>query len=425
MKKKVQQERAATVQRYLAGEDPESICASLGRSRRWLYKWLARHIPDDSAWYEDLSRRPLVNPHRTPAEIEKIVEMVRWRLYNNDLFCGSQAILWEMEDMNIQPFPSISTVDRILRLRELTYRRTGRYTPKGKKYPSLPALLLNQTHQVDLVGPCYLTGPIRFYSLHAVDTATNRCGIEPMPSKAAQNVLDAVHAVWLRMGIPENLQVDNEMAFFGSPIHPRGMGPLIRFCLHYGVKLWFIPPSEPWWNGIVEKFNDHYEQKFFDKVPMASLTQLRQESLAFEHWHNSTYRYSKLKGKTPLKALAATEKKLIFPSKRDTPKHPLDKPEEGSYHLVRFIRSECRLNIFDEIFPAPSETQYEYIVATVDVKEQKLKLFLDTIQVEEYPYLLRCPLKMVTASEDQMVSEFRLNDVVTVFLVHDVLTVIT
>ena len=135
MKKKVQQERAATVQRYLAGEDPESICASLGRSRRWLYKWLARHIPDDSAWYEDLSRRPLVNPHRTPAEIEKIVEMVRWRLYNNDLFCGSQAILWEMEDMNIQPFPSISTVDRILRLRELTYRRTGRYTPKGKKYP--------------------------------------------------------------------------------------------------------------------------------------------------------------------------------------------------------------------------------------------------------------------------------------------------
>ena len=94
------------------------------------------------------------------------------------------------------------------------------------------------------------------------------------------------------------------MAFFGSPIHPRGMGPLIRFCLHYGVKLWFIPPSEPWWNGIVEKFNDHYEQKFFDKVPMASLTQLRQESLAFEHWHNSTYRYSKLKGKNALQPKA-------------------------------------------------------------------------------------------------------------------------
>ena len=70
-----------------------------------------------------------------------------------------------------------------------------------------------------------------------------------MSSKAAQSVLDAVYAVWLRMGIPENLQVDNELAFYGSPTHPRGMGPLIRLCLRYGVDLWFIPLSEPWRNG--------------------------------------------------------------------------------------------------------------------------------------------------------------------------------
>jgi hypothetical protein len=163
--------------------------------------------------------------------------MVRLNLYNKGLFCGNQAIQWELIDMEVQPLPSLSTIGRILRRRELTHRRTGRYAPKGKKYPELPALLPNQTHQVDLVGPCYLTGPIKFYSLHAVDTAINRCGIEPIPSKAAQSVLDAVYAVWLRMGIPENLQVDNELAFYGSPTHPRGMGPLIRLCLCYSVNL--------------------------------------------------------------------------------------------------------------------------------------------------------------------------------------------
>jgi len=291
--------------------------------------------------------------------------------------------------MEVQPVPSLSTIGRILRRRELTHRRTGRYTPKGKKYPELPALLPNQTHQIDMVGPCYLTGPVKFYSLHAVDTAINRCGIEPMPSRAAQSVLDAVYAVWLRMGIPENLQVDNELAFYGSPTHPRGMGSLIRLCLAFGVKLWFIPPSEPWWNGVVEKFNDHYEQKFLDKVTISSMPQLRRESLAFEHRHNSTYRYSKIKRKTPLKALAAMETKLIFPSKSDAPRHPLDKPEEGYYHFVRFFRSDCRLHIFGEMFPTPPHTQYEYVVATVNVKEQKLKLFLDTIQVEEFKYQLR------------------------------------
>lgn len=389
MKKKIKKERLKAVQRFFNGEEPESICDSLGRSRSWLYKWVTRYAPDDSLWFEDQSRQPLSSPDRTPAEIEKIVELVRLSLYNKDLFCGNQAIQWEMNDMEVQPIPSLSTIGRILRRRELTHRRTGRYTPKGKKYPELPSREPNQTQQVDMVGPCYLTGPIRFYSLHAIDTAINRCGIEPIPSRAAQSVLDAVYAIWLRMGIPENLQVDNEMAFFGSPAHPRGMGPLIRLCLRYSVNLWFIPPSEPWWNGVVEKFNDHYQQKFLTKVTMSSMTQLGQESLAFEHRHNSTYRYSKIKGKTPLKALASMEKKLIFPSKDDVPRYPLDKPEEGCYHLVRFIRSDCRLSIFGEMFPAPPETQYEYVVATVDVKEQKLNLFLDTIQVEEYKYQLR------------------------------------
>jgi len=389
MKKKILRQRASAVQRYLAGEDPQNICASLGKTTRWLYKWAARHIPDDPTWFEDQSRRPFSSPFRTPAEIEQIVELVRLSLYNKDLFCGDQAIQWEMADMGVQPLPSLSTISRILRHRELIHRRTGRYTPKGKKYPSLPIFAPNQTHQLDLVGPCYLTGPIRFYGLNAIDVAINRCGIEPMPSKAAQSILDAVYAVWLRMGLPENLQVDNEIAFFGSPAYPRGMGPLIRLCLHYGVELWFIPPSEPWWNGVVEKFNDHYQQKFLDKVMMWSMPQLRQESLAFEYRHNSTYRYSKLKGKTPLKTFAAMEKKLVFPSKSNPPKHPLDKPEEGYYHLVRFIRSECRLDIFGEMFPAPPETLYEYVVATVDVKKQKLKLFRDTVQVEEYKYQLR------------------------------------
>jgi len=383
------QKRLKAVRRFFEGDDPDEICASLGCSRSWLYKWASRFSPDDPVWYEDQSRRPLTSPTRTPAEIEKIVELVRWSLYNKGDFCGNQAIQWELEDMNVQPVLSLSTIGRILRRRELTNRRTGRYIPKGKKYPKLPALLPNQTHQIDMVGPCYLTGPIKFYSLHAVDTAINLCGIEPLQSREAQGIIDVVYAIWLRMGLPENLQVDNEAAFFGSAAHPRGMGPLIRLCLRYGVKLWFIPPSEPWWNGIVEKFNDHYEQKFLNKVTMSSMQQLRRESLAFEHRHNSTYRYSKLNGKTPLKALAAAQTKLIFPSKSDAPRHPLDKPVEGCYHLVRFIRSDCRLNIWGEMFSVPPQTQYEYVVATIDVKEQKLKLFLDTLQVEEYEYQLR------------------------------------
>ncbi len=388
-KRDIAQQRLGAVERFHTGENPGSICASLGRSRSWLYKWVARHAPDDPAWALDQSRRPHNSPFRTCVEIENIVETVRLRLYNKGLFCGDQAIRWELEEMGVQPLPSLSTISRILCRRDLTHRRTGHYEPKGKRYPALPALLPNQTHQTDLVGPCYLTGPIRFYSVNSVDTAINRCGIEPMPSRGAQSVLDAVYAVWKRMGIPDDLQVDNEMAFFGSPVHPRGMGPLIRLCLLYGVDLWFVPPAESWRNGVVEKFNDHYRQKFLTKITMTSMTRLRHASLAYEHKHNNTYRYSKLNGETPLKALARMKRKLVFPNREKAPRHPLERPEFGCYHLIRFIRSSCHLNIFGELFPAPPETQYEYVVATIDVKEQKLKLFLDKLEVEEYKYQLR------------------------------------
>lgn len=389
MKEDVQRDRIQAVQRFLSGEKPEAICASLRRSRAWLYKWVGRYIADDDCWSEDHSRRPLINVFRTPKEVEEIVKMVRLNLYNQDLFCGAQAILWELEDLCVNPLPSLRTINRILSRNELTHRRTGKYESKGTPYPKLPSLRPNQAHQADLVGPCYLKGAIRFYGLNAVDLTTGRCGLHSSESKAGQDILDGFWKIWGRLGVPENVQVDNAMSFFGSPTHPRGMGPLIRLCLHYGIELWFIPMAEPWRNGVVEQFNDLYQQKFLGKVPMSTMEELRKETLAFEQRHNSRYRYSKLKGKTPLKALAAMKSKLRFPSEKTAPRHRMKKPELGRYHLVRLIRSDLKLNVFGELFPVAPELKGEYVVATIDVKEQKLKLFLDKIQVDEFDYQLR------------------------------------
>lgn len=319
--------------------------------------------------------------------------MTRLSLYNQDLFCGAQAILWELEEQEVRPLPSLRTINRILSRNDLTHRRTGRYEPKGVPYPQLPAKTPNHRHQADFVGPRYLKatqGAIRFYSMNAVDQATCRCGTQPLFTRGGNAVYEAFWAIWGRLGMPRHLQVDNELVFYGSPTHPRGMGPLIRLCLHYGIELWFIPQSEPWRNSVVEKFNDHYQQKFLHRVPMRTEQQLRAGTLAFEHKHNSRYRYSKLNGKTPLQALAQlSSKPLRFPPEQPAPQTPLEKPETGRYHLIRFIRSDCKLDIFGERFGVPPDLQYEYVVATIDVKEQKLKLFHELLQVEEFEYRLR------------------------------------
>jgi putative transposase len=106
----------------------------------------------------------------------------------------------------------------------------------------------------------------------------------------------------------------------------------------------------------------------------------------FEQRHNSRYRYSKLGGNTPLKALAATNTKLLFPVESKAPRHRLKKPETCRHHLVRLIRSDSKPKVFGEIFQVPTELQLEYAVTTIDVKEQELKLLLDKTQVDEFRY---------------------------------------
>jgi len=389
MEQENKQQRILAVQRFNSGESPESICTSLGKSKAWLYKWIGRYLKNDDAWNESRSRRPHTISNYTPVEIEEIVKMIRLNLYNQDLFCGAQAIHWELEELGVRPLLSIRTINRILSRNEMTHRRTGKYEAKGTTYPKLPSLLPNQTHQADLVGPCYLKGPVRFYSLNVVDTATARCGLNPSFSKAGQVILDGFWAIWTRMGMPDQIQIDNAMSFFGSPTHPRGMGPLIRLCLHNDIEPWFIPMAEPWRNGMIEKFNDRYQQMFLGKVAMTTEGDLKAGSLAFEQRHNSRYRYSKLGGKPPLKSLATSNTKLRFPEEDKAPRHRLKKLETGKYHLVRLIRSDLKLNVFGETFLVPPELKLEYVVATINVKEQKLKLFLGKTQVEEFNYKLR------------------------------------
>jgi len=349
---------------------------------------VTRYSSDNPDWSEEKSRRPQTNSTHTPLEMEQIVKMTRLDLYNKGHFCGAQAIHWEMEALDRKPLPSLRTINRILNKYELTHRRTGRYEPKGKKYPVLQGTSVNSVHQSDFIGPCYLHGPIRYYSLNTVDLSTGRCAVESIIERDAQGTINAFWAIWRRLGLPANQQVDNEMVFYGSPTHPRGMGCLIRLCLHYGIELWFIPKGEPWRNGVVEKFNDHYRQKFLDRVEMVNTKSLREQSKLFEKEHNRRYRYTKLHGRTPLEELGMANKTLRFPTEDQAPSHPLKKPTSGKYNLVRFIRSDGKIDVFGEKFVVPPETIYEYVIATIDVKEQKLKLYLDKLQVDEIGYQL-------------------------------------
>jgi transposase len=74
--------RVEAVRRRLAGESPTEIAAALGRTTRWVRKWVARHDEDghDHQWAQSRSRAPISSPTRTPHEIEAQILASRARL---------------------------------------------------------------------------------------------------------------------------------------------------------------------------------------------------------------------------------------------------------------------------------------------------------------------------------------------------------
>jgi putative transposase len=182
---------------------------------------------------------------------------------------------------------------------------------------------------------------------------------------------------------------DNELVFYGSRRHPRGMGILIRLCLLNEVEPWFIPMAEPWRNGVVEKFNHHYQNGFLRRVVVRGEKDLHHNARAFEHKYNTCYRYSKLKGQTPERALKQCHVRIRFPVALEAPQYPLPKLKKGRYHLVRFIRSDGRLDIFGEQYRLPSEAIYEYAVASIEVGSENLQVQVDGQTIEQYDYSMR------------------------------------
>ena len=381
-------DREQALARYRRGESPAAICSSLGYTRAWFYKWLERAERGGATWSETGSRRPHTSPQRTAAAVEAAVLATRHQLLAREAFAGAQAIAWELRDQGLTP-PAVRTIGRILARHQAVARRAGPYVPRGVRYPCVPAAYAGAVHQSDFVGPYPIRALGRFYSLHSVDLATGRCAVEPLWRRAAQDTLDAVWASWRRLGVPAYQQLDNEPVFYGCQLRPRGLGPVLRLCLTYGVEPWFIPTGEPWRNGVVERFNGWWQQRGPLQAPVTSPAALRDASLAFEARHNASYRYSKLAGRTPNGALAASGQRLRFPPRDTAPRHPLPRPAQGRYHVVRFIRQNGCFDLFGEAFRLPATAHHAYVRATIDVARERVTFYLDQQVLDDRVYALR------------------------------------
>ena len=133
--------RKEAVRRRRLGESSEMIATDLGRTSRWVRKWVARHDEGshDETWAASRSRAPHTSPSRTPDELRQLILDARARLVANPRTqYGALAIAWELRHMGVEPIPERRTIERETARAGLARprRRQSRYMPKGVPYPS-------------------------------------------------------------------------------------------------------------------------------------------------------------------------------------------------------------------------------------------------------------------------------------------------
>lgn len=357
--------RQDAVQLHLQDESVSSIATQLSKSRQWVYKWISRYQnTSDPEWYREHSRAPHKQSGELPADVEHSIIEVRKRLSQKPYSQkGAVSILYELKRLGIQS-PSVSTINRVLKKNGLI-KQSKTTIGKSKEYPDH----YHDVQQMDLIGPRYLKGGFKFYVFTVIDKNNHMAGTYPIANKPAKSIVPGIVDFWRLYQMPDYLQMDNELSFRGSNRHPRGLGLLLRTAISCGVTPIFIPPAEPWRNGVVEKFNDTVKNHFLS-APFSSLDEMQRKSKEFSDFHNSHHRYSSQNNKTPDELLKEMKYLSKLPGEMDLTKRPII--ETGQLIFIRFIRSDLKLHLLNSTFTVTEDLVYCYVEAIVQIDKHLL-----------------------------------------------------
>lgn len=267
--------RQKAIELFQSGGKVSEICRELNKSRKWFYKWRKRFISKPlEEWYKDESKVPKHFPKKRSYQIEQKILAVRKKLQAEKYAqIGAISIQYEFFSQG-KAIPAVWTINRVLKAHGLVKKKSSGYKSKNLPYPGTKYI---SVHQMDFVGPRYIKGFGRIYSLNIIDTETHFVHINAISGKSVKYVIPSVVRFWKQYGFPDYLQMDNELSFRGSNKYPRSFGKLIRFALSQDVSVIFIPVSEPWRNGIIEQFNDKFDKYFYRKNVFADLEDMKKK----------------------------------------------------------------------------------------------------------------------------------------------------
>ena len=366
--------RKEAVRRRQAGESAEEVAAALGRTSRWVRKWSARAESEtgNQVWAESRSRAPHTladaDPRRAaPGHPRR--SSPPGREPPGPIRTAGGGLGAAAHGHRADPAPMDHRTGDQRGGSGPATTAPGRLRLQGVPYPNPTDPEPGAVHQIDMVGPRHLDGAIEFHALNLIDVGSHAAGSTILRAPRPTGVAAGMAAMWGTLGVPAVAQFDNHSNFRGAiPPAWSMFGPVVATCLDLDVVPRFIPLREPWRNGVVEHFNDVWDKSFFRTDRFKGLDHLVAENSAFVAFHNEHHRYSAHGGASPDEVWAGRTYQPLLPGYAV----PTSLPAKGRIEVVRYIRSNRRIDLFGKRLTVAEEHTHQYVVATIRVRSKQI-----------------------------------------------------
>jgi len=375
-----EQMRHLAVNHYLAGVKVAEIARRIGRSRQWVHDTLNRYRAEGRSGLTSRSRAPHTVHNRTPLEIETAAVRIRQTILSGEdpilryASIGAGLIRSELDRMGLIA-PSERTINRILKrygVQQPRRQRNERKLPKD--YPWPQAAEPNALHLFDFVTRVP-KGDARFYGYHLMDQGRRWPYLEAHPNKNSQLVSQFLVNVWQKIGLPQGIQMDNDIVWRGSSSGARTFSHIVRLCLAVGIEVIFTPTYKPEANPIIESFNGVWAINFWQRTNFTDLAHVQQELPNFQTYYRYRHPLDDFEDRKPVEVAPDFQPTLLAET---FDQHHLERIPltAGRIHFLCLVDAKATFRILNESWTLPIDfTNKEAIRATIDTNEQRLLIY--------------------------------------------------
>lgn len=349
MEEKTNQElalRRQTIRLKLKGLRPADILRWIPRGRTWLFRWLKHFACSGWPGLKNKSKQPKRSPQAYPLQSRTVVLGLRRAMSKRRLgLLGARAIQQEIRQQKLlTPIPALATLNRWLRTAGLLPPPAP--APAAVFYPAPKVPPDYILHAIDWTAR-YLEGGQKVFAFPTVNIVTRALAQTIAPDKTGTTLHQHVLHAWQGLGLPDGLQLDNDIPFTGGERTPRRFGSFVRLCLYLGIELVFVPPAEPQRNGVGEGVNSLWARSFWNRYHFRSLRAVVSRSPQFLTWYMTQYHPPGLEGKTPAQAHRPMRQHCLPP--QQIPALPAQLSiTAGRIHFMRRVNAVGEIRLLGE-----------------------------------------------------------------------------